>query len=173
MRYAVTGPFKIGRTASGRVDRSQLGALWALADHQWQGLASACGVYLFCIQPSGSQRLVPWYVGKTGGTFKGESFDYHKLEAYNSALDEYKACTPYLILVPRLTPGGRFINREEPADIELLEYYFIALAMQSNPRLYNRRDTTFFRELEIDGVTTNHGGHPGTSALALKRALGI
>jgi len=58
--FDVYGPFAIGRD-QGQIVRGQ-GALWEDVETADEGLSSAIGCYMFCLQHG--DNLMPWHVGK-------------------------------------------------------------------------------------------------------------
>ena len=146
------GPFPLPKSATKRrIDKDSQGDFWLSIDTKYNDLSYAVGCYIFSIRRRGGGWL-PWYVGRTNKNFRKECFYGHKLEHFNSALDENSG-TPLLTLIAKLTPGGNFANpSNRQMDVEFLEKHLIALAIRCNPELKNKKDTRFLREIVVPGI---------------------
>ncbi|MGI8654429.1 MAG: hypothetical protein ACR2LC_04350 [Pyrinomonadaceae bacterium] len=170
MQYAVYGEFPIARNGS-LISRSKLdkGNFWAGVEEMEPELSEACGCYVFVI------RGRAWYVGMAEKqSFKQECFALHKITQYNEALGEVSG-KPSLILLPKMTPGGRFAKPTSRghSDIRLLENMLIGSALGRNPNLQNVKGTKLLREMNVPGFLNPRPGQARASKVqAFKRAIG-
>jgi len=141
------------------------------------GLAEAFGCYVFAMRAG--KGFTPWYVGKTDKAFRDECLAPHKLNYYNQVNVSHARGTPVLFLLPKITGERReFARRRTPSasagskDIEFLEQYLVALALNKNRDLRNARGTRFLRDMVVSGIL-NSPGRPSGSATALRRCLGL
>lgn len=170
MQYEVYGEFPITRNGSlvsrSRDDKAEL---WDAVEESEPGLSEACGCYVFVI------RKRAWYVGMAEKqSFKQECFALHKITQYNEALGEVTG-KPSLILLPKLTPGGRFAKptRRGHSDIRVLENLLIGSALSKNPNLRNVKGTKLLREMNVPGFLNPRPGQArATMVQAFKRAIG-
>ena len=56
-------------------------------------------------------------------------------------------------------------------DIEFLEQYLIAVALDANPNLLNIRGAKMYEKLYVPGVLNPKLGNPGSAAESLKSCL--
>lgn len=170
MQYEVYGEFPISRNGA-RISRSKddKSNFWAHVEEMKHGLSDACGCYVFVI------RGRAWYVGMAEKqTFKQECFALHKILQYNEALGSV-AGKPSLILLPKMTPGGRFAKPTSRghSDIRLLENMLIGSALSRNPNLQNVKGTKLLREMNVPGFLNPRPGQArATMVQEFKRAIG-
>ncbi len=170
MQYEVYGEFPITRNGSlisrSKEDKSRF---WAQVEEMEPDLSEACGCYVFVI------RGRAWYVGMAEKqSFKQECFALHKITQYNEALGEVTG-NPSLILLPKMTPGGRFAKPTSRghSDIRLLENMLIGSALGRNPDLQNVKGTKLLREMNVPGFLNPRPGQARASMVqAFKRAMG-
>ncbi|NDU91421.1 MAG: hypothetical protein G3I10_02190 [Ferrovum sp.] len=171
MRYEVHGSFEIlrnGRFVSRTRDDKR--EFWETVEEYCEGLADACGCYVFSI------RGRVWYVGLAERqSFHYECFSGHKVLQYNEALQSVSG-TPFLTFLPKLTPGDRFARPSTNGhrDIRMLENLLIGVALRRNPELQNARGTKLLREMNVPGfLNTQRGQARAGTVQQLKRVLGI
>jgi len=174
MLYRVYGGFKLERTPNGHINvgRKEKAAFWRRVEEAKEGLSDGCGIYTFVMQSGGG--LMPWYLGKAELLpFKKEVFAHHKLVHYNDVTIE-KRGTPYIYLIPRVSPKNRLCKPGTNKSIRFLETLLIGMALQRNPNLKNVSGTALLKTLQVHGViNSSMKGHPGAPAAELKAALGI
>jgi len=171
MNYCVRGPFEVART--GNIvsrDREDKHGFWKLVDNGNEGLSHACGCYILVL------RNRAWYVGMSEKqSFRQECFMAHKIVQYDTALNSVGG-VPHLLLIPKLTPGGRFAAPSDNGhrDIRLLEKLLIGTAIVRNPDLLNIRDTKLLREMNVPGfLNSEQGQGRAQSVQVLRSSLGI
>lgn len=179
MDFRVYGPFEIPRTSTGLISyaAAEKRAFWEMVNAQDDGLSTACGCYIFALQPPGGGAR-PWYVGRTKNQrgFRNECFASHKLVHYHAALSRYEKAIPQLYLVAKITPTTKAFakpNAKGHQDVAELEDFLIGIAYSRNRDLVNVQGTKFLREARIPGVLNSPPGIPGTAASALKHTLGL
>lgn len=173
MNYSVHGPYTLPRYRNLVTrDFREKRAFWSNVEDDEQGLASACGCYVFTI------RGIVRYVGLAAKqTFKGECFKPHKLNQYDLGLQETQG-EPRLILIAKRTPEGRFAkptqNDNGHGDIVFLEQMLIGMGIQREPDLLNIRGTKLLKSMHVPGVlNTTQGEARANSVQALRFALGL
>lgn len=170
MQYEVYGEFPIARNGS-LISRSKedKGSFWAQVEEMEPGLSDACGCYVFVL------RKRAWYVGMAEKqSFKQECFALHKITQYNEALGEV-AGKPSLILLPKMTPGGRFAKPTSRghSDIRILENMLIGSALSRNPDLQNVKGTKLLRQMNVPGFLNPRPGQARALMVqTFKRAIG-
>ncbi len=171
MQYGVYGDFPISRNGS-LISRSKedKSSFWAEVEEAASGLSNACGCYVFVI------RKRAWYVGMAEKqSFKQECFALHKITQYNEALEEV-AGKPSMILLPKMTPSGRFAmpSSRGHSDIRALEGMLIGSALSKNANLRNVKGTKLLREMNVPGFLNPRPGQARASTVqAFKRAIGV
>lgn len=170
MKFKVFGPFPIAFDDSGNIPRS-LKSFWKeMVDKKHPGLSGAKGCYVFGIKTSGSDRTLPWYIGKTNNqTFMAECFKPHQRNHYSRAINEYRRAKPNLYLIASLTSSGQFSTKNSHQLITFVEEYLIGFGLWANKKLLNKRDTKLYREITIPGILNSEKGSIGTAATQLKR----
>ena len=171
INYSIFGPFKVPRKGGGLFDHGSAARkeFWQAVDMCETGLSKACGCYVISV------RNRVWYVGLAKCMeFAQECFAVGKVNKLNDAITEGKG-DAYLYLVARRTPRGRFAGpsaRHE--DIEDLEKMLIAIAVERNEKLLNKKDTKFYRNTVVPGIL-NSSRSLGRAApvVRLKKVLGI
>ena len=149
--YELFGPLSIPRVKkTNRVAGSKLASLWAEAEDAAYGLSSASGCYLFGIRAG--RGATPWYVGQAKVSFQRECFTDNKLVRYNEVLASHKRGTPFLFLVSRMTPGGKFQKELNASEANRLEAFLLDLCLQANIDLKNKSGTSFVRDTHIPGL---------------------
>jgi hypothetical protein len=170
MQFEIYGEFSIARNGS-LISRTkeEKNKFWARVDDAESGLSEACGCYVFVI------RGRAWYVGMAEKqSFKQECFALHKLAQYNEALGKVNG-NPSLILLPKLTPSGRFANpsKRGHSDIRMLETMLIGSALGRNPQLQNVKGTKLLKEMNVPGFLNPRPGQARASTVqTFKRAIG-
>lgn len=170
MNYFIYGEFPITRNGA-LVSRAKADKrdFWEKVEAAEKGLSGACGCYIFMI------RNRAWYIGMAERqTFRQECFTPHKINQYNEALGEVGG-KPSMLLLPKLTPGGRFANpkKQGHADIQMLESLLIGSALKRNHNLRNVRDTKLLREMNVPGfLNTRQGQARALIVQTFKRAVG-
>ena len=171
LKYTVHGQFEVARSGS-LVSRKKEDkqSFWAEVEDAVPGLSEACGCYIFVI------RGRAWYIGMAERqTFKQECFALHKITQYNEALDKV-AGVPTLFLLPKRTPGGRFVKPTSRghADIRMLESMLIGSALSRNPDLQNVRGTKLLKEMNVPGFLNSRQGQARASVVQeFKGAIGV
>lgn len=157
MNYDVFGPFKVERDRrliNKTVDAKR--SFWAAIEESAQGLPDAVGCYMFCIGGK------PWYVGLAERqSFRGECFQPHKINAFNSALNNSKRGQPTLLFIAKRTNTGRFakpgVNGHK--STRFLEDMLIGMALANNPLLENIKGTAMIKELVVPGILNTPRGY--------------
>jgi hypothetical protein len=170
MQFDIYGEFPIARNGS-LVSRTKeaKNQFWAKVEEIEPALSEACGCYVFVI---GSRA---WYVGMAEKqSFKKECFALHKITQYNEALGKVNG-KPSLILLPKLTPSGRFSKpgKRGHSDIRMLETMLIGSALGRNQYLQNVKGTKLLREMNVPGFLNPKPGQARASTVqTFKRAIG-
>lgn len=170
MHFEIYGSFPVARKGN-LVSRSREDkrTFWAAVEDAEPGLSDACGCYVFVI------RNRAWYVGMAERqSFKKECFALHKITQYNEALSHVSG-NPTLLLLPKLTPGGRFASptTRGHADVRLLENLLIGSALGRNAQLQNVKGTRLLREMNVPGFLNSRQGQARANLVqSFKRAVG-
>ncbi len=126
-KFQSFGPFEVPRDGKLIADKDAIGRFWKSIDAKHPGLSGAKGCYVFGVRPTGTKRILPWYVGQTNNQdFTHECFKDHKTTHYNKAMHKKKKGTPYLYLVASMKPKGGFSMQNLPKTIEKLEEHLIS-----------------------------------------------
>jgi len=171
MQYDIYGEFPIVRNGA-LISRSKDDKrnFWAAVEEKESELPEACGCYIFVI------RGRAWYIGMAERqSFKQECFALHKITQYNEALGQVSG-NPSLLLLPKLTPGGRFAKPASRghSDIRMLENLLIGSALSRNPNLQNVKGTKLLREMNVPGFLNPRRGQARASIVqSFKRAIGV
>lgn len=171
MKFETYGGFELQRNrkliAHSKTERHEF---WAKVDEEEPGLSDACGCYVYVI----GKRA--WYVGMAEHqSFKSECFTPHKINQYNDALGQV-AGRPSLLLLPKVTPGGRFAkpSKRGHGDIRLLESLLIGTALTRNVQLMNIKGTKLLKNMNVPGFLNSRQGQARAHSVQMfKRALGI
>ena len=151
------GPFKIPR--KGTLVSDDLKQFWQNIEARHKGLSGAKGCYVFGVEPPGTPRFTPWYVGQTNDQdFASECFKDHKIKHYNHALNEYRKGVPYLYLIASTKPKGGFSTQNIWNTIRKLEEHLISVGLLRNPGLRNTSKTKFYKETEVPGLLNKKAG---------------
>lgn len=174
MKYMLYGPFELPRqNRQIDVDPASIKDFWRIVDGADNGLAGACGCYVFAIRAG--KGATPWYVGKAEKqSFKSECITPHKMKIYDEVLASGKG-TPLMYFYARITPGKNVFSRPSRSahsDISYLERMLISYALRKNKYLMNKRDTKMLRELIVPGLLNGPKGAPAASAKELKLVMG-
>jgi hypothetical protein len=172
LKYTVHGQFEVPRSGS-LISRKKKDkqSFWAKVEKAEPGLSEACGCYIFVI------RGRAWYVGMAERqTFKQECFALHKITQYSEALDKVTG-VPKLFLLPKRTPGGRFVKPTKERghkDIRMLESMLIGSALSRNPDLQNVRGTKLLKEMNVPGFLNSKQGQGRASLVQqFKKVIGV
>jgi hypothetical protein len=173
--FSTFGPFLLPRDSSGGIDfsRDPKKAFWDTVNAAEDGLGQACGCYV--VAASGGRGTLPHYVGLTeGNSFKNECSAPHVLAHFNTIVQSNAKRQPSLFLIAKRTPTGRFSKpaKKRHPDIRFLENYLIALALERNDDLLNKRQTRFLREMKVEGLLNGGQGRPADAAGKLRVMLG-
>jgi len=175
MKFAVYGPFRLPRKRKGMIadDSGEIREFWEYVDDWVSGLPDAIGCYVFCVNSR------PWYVGKTVSSFRRECYTDTKLKMYNRAYDKIRKGIPKLFFLAQETRSGKTF-RKPPRDkrsrrrlIDNLELMLIGMALETNPRLLNVKDTRWQKNLEVKGFLHSKHSLGGEDARQLRKMFGI
>jgi hypothetical protein len=174
MKFAIYGPYEIPRS-NGLVETAAASKnkFWADVGASVTGLPDACGCYVFAVKAR--RGTLPWYVGlTTKRTFRDEALGYYQVIQYGQALGRKVGVKPMLFLLAKETPKGRFAkpSRNSHKDVEFLERFMFALALNRNPKLRNTKNTRFLKKLVVPGVINSPRRPPKGSERELKAVLG-
>lgn len=176
MNFEVLGPFFIKTPTIIKADHIKELRASIEQDEAVTALLTAPGCYVFGVKSAGSQRVVPWYVGKAEkqSVFR-EATNAAHLQLFNEILDDYERGHPALIFLPQVTSTGRPAKvaqgeRTKPA-VDFLEDWLIAAALKSNPNLFNIKKTKLLNDLWVRGLFNPKQGDSSVSSKALKASL--
>ncbi len=119
----------------------------------------AIGCYIFGLSPRGA-RTWPYYVGKAcDQTLYKRVFQLQdKRRLYRDILSEYDRATPFVYLLPLLTPAGNLARlKSNGRRIQLAEQTLIGMALRVNPDLWNIQHRAALDSFSIDGISTSRG----------------
>ncbi len=122
------------------------------------------GCYIFALRAG--RGATPWYIGKSGKSFRQECFTPHKLNKYNRALFEGKRGTPVLYFVA--LPGQK--KKISAKIITEVETYLIGIAKAANPKLLNVSKTKP-PKWGILGVVRSRTGKPSATETAFRKMM--
>lgn len=170
--YDLFGPLTIPRIRNtNRVASSKLRNLWSEAENIAKGLSTASGCYLFGIRAG--RGATPWYIGQAKVSFQRECFTDNKLVRYNEVLADHKKGTPFLFLVARMTPGGKFQKELNSREANRLEAFLLDLCLQANIDLKNKSGTSFVRDTHIPGLLNSDLRSTSDQTDFLRRLLNL
>ena len=176
--YETFGPFTVPATQAPNDQRtldmqaSQVQEFWKEVESTVTGLSEACGCYIFAIRAG--PGITPWYVGRSTTAFKRECFQPGKKVIYQEAYNEVRRGSPVLVLVARMTEGGKFSRgRLALREAEFVERVLMHRAWSRNPKLKNVSGLGLARELRIPGLLNSGPGAPSDGARLLRRTLGV
>ena len=170
MKFEPYGPFKLPRL-DGEIDRSKRNAFWKEIEARHPLLPDAVGCYIFALKAAKGIR--PWYVGKTERrSFAGETWEPGKLLGYGRVVRKHKG-TPMLFLLAKLTDQGKFARptKRKMGAVAALEEMLIAVCLQRNRELLNKKTTRYLKGLQVPGYLNDNPGARPKSAKALARLL--
>lgn len=160
MKFEVCGPFDVPLT--GQMKQSPNEVLTKFFEHPNMSkytkgnsaLSEACGCYVFAISAKGG--TLPWYVGKTGKTFRDECLTPNNIITFSKLLNvrganQVSGGKPKLYLLPQVTPNGEKFSAGDASSIEFLETMLINMGVWRNEKLENISKTKKVRELEVAG----------------------
>jgi hypothetical protein len=174
MRFIPYGPFEVPVT-DGAVDSSQLKKWWRDIDFDGKhtNLPAAYGCYIFALHIG--SKLVPWYVGRTRASFKGEILTGHKLWILEEVLKSNKRGKLVVIFLARTTSNGKLRRgdrRSATPEVEFLEDALIGACLARNPDLMNRSQTSYLRKLTVPGFLNDEGIRRTASARIIAQIVG-
>jgi len=132
----------------------------------------AIGCYIFGLSPRGS-RTWPYYVGKAcDQTLHKRVFQSQdKPRLYDDILSEYDRATPFVYLLPLLTPAGNLARlKSNGRRLQLAEQTLIGMALRVNPDLWNIQHRAALDSFTIDGISTSRG-RQSVAAMRLRTML--
>ena len=176
MFYDVFGPYEVEKDGP-RVSGNQR-SLWKKADKECKRISCARGIYFFGISPAGTDKIIPYYVGKADiTTFDPEVFSSQNIRNYNRVhtIHRYQRYTPYVFLMPRYTnkKWNRLSGAGMANDIGRLESMMIDWGLWVNWNLLNKQEATFQRKIEIRGVLNSGSGNISDSARKFREMMGL
>lgn len=179
MYFDVYGPFELSR--EGRKISGQQSDMWNAVrkDSEQYGyeegqLETAIGCYAFGLRNGDNYK--PWYVGMTlaKGGFRTEVLQKHKCDHYDEVMEDRNGA-PVLMLLPLLTPEGRF-SRDRTTNkplVEWVEKMLFGVALRRNPECCNQRDTKYLRNVVVNGIFNSRDpGRPGPEVTVARRMFG-
>ena len=165
-RLQVLGPFRVPtmrRRGRRRIDFDLArDAVFEAAQEAVGGrydLYDAIGCYIFGLSPRGA-RTWPYYVGKAcDQTLHKRVFQSQdKPRLYDDILSEYDRATPFVYLLPLLTPAGNLARlKSNGRRIQLAEQTLIGMALRVNPDLWNIQHRAALDSFTIDGISASRG----------------
>jgi hypothetical protein len=178
-RFATLGPYDVPVMTKGKrrlVDFDSVGKVFDLASGDAQtrlgfDLEQAIGCYVIALSPSGSSKVIPYYVGQAcRQTLRKRVFQKtDKPAKYNDILSYsgYERAKLVMFLFPLLTPSGRLARKKSnQRTIDVAEYTLIGLARRQNEDLWNLKHKVGMDAFTIDGVYNTHGPLDGSAKLA-------
>ncbi len=175
MKFEIYGPFELPKDTDKNsrdfidLGKEAINKFWSEIEEEVQGLKDACGCYIFVVNNK------PYYVGKAEKqTFKDECFTDNKEKHYRKASKTIKKGSPRLYFIAKKTEGrDRFAkpSKRGHRDIEFLENFFIALAVERNINLTNSKNTRFIRNIIVPGFLNTGKGQPKEAHQNLKNVF--
>jgi hypothetical protein len=174
MRFIPYGPLEVPVT-DGAVDASQLKKWWHDIDFDGKHtyLPAAYGCYIFVLQIGST--LVPWYVGRTRASFKGEILTRHKRGILEEVLKSNKRGRLAIIFLARTTSKGtlrRGDRRSATPEVKFLEDALIGACLARNPDLMNKSQTRYLRQIVVPGFLNDKGMKRSPSAKMIAQIVG-
>ena len=126
----------------------------------------AIGCYIFGLSPKGAKTW-PYYVGKAcDQTLHKRVFQSQdKPRLYDDILTEYDRATPFVYLLPLLTPAGNLARlKSNGRRIHLAEQTLIGMALRVNLHLWNLQHRAALDSFTIDGISTSPGRRSDAAA---------
>lgn len=175
MKFDIYGPYvvpKINYRKTKLITKDSIALLQANIDND--ELINGCGCYVFAIRAA--KGYTPWYVGQAAKMrLLAEAMNSNNREKYNKILGDH-AGTPVLFLLPKLTNSGKLAKptknkKGELKAVTFLEEWLIASALQKNPKLVNKQNTHFLKNLHVIGLFNPKSGEAHNCSAELKRAI--
>ena len=177
-RYDTYGPFEVPRTQAANGQRTldlearRRGEFWQQVEDDAPGLSAGRGCYIFALKAG--RGITPWYVGVSTTGFVNECFQPQKQVIYQSAYNEVRKGKPVLVLVARMTEGGRLSKgRLGSREAGFVERTLMHRAWSRNPKLKNVTGLAMARQLKIPGLLNTDPGAPSEGVQLLRGTLGI
>ncbi len=174
MNFDVAGPFEIARHGTKQIitEDSLRHLIEELEDWE-EGLSEACGCYVFAVRAG--KGYTPYYVGQgCKSSILREALNPSNREKYNKVLGETKG-TPVIFMLPMRTPAGKFRKRKQVdgglAELDFLERWLIAEAIDKNPDLINNKETWFLRNIHVVGLFNPTKGEATAASRELCKTL--
>lgn len=175
--YETYGPFEVPASQAPNGQRvldlqaRRIRHFWKDVDNRVVGMSEARGCYIFAIRAGGG--ITPWYVGQSTTGFKKECFQAQKKVIYQEAYNEIRKGTPVLVLVARLTAGGKLSKANlDSQEAKFVENWLILRAWTGNSKLKNVSGLGLAKRLRIPGLLNSGPGAPSNGAQLLRRTLG-
>ena len=170
-RFKVLGPFKVPVSKKKRYGKRAIDftlardEVFSTADEvcgSHFNIKEAVGCYVFGLSPSGGSRTRAYYVGQASSqTLFDRVFQSNDKPAlYNGILNWYEKATPFVYLLPLLTPTGRLAQLGADSSarkISLAEHDLIGMALRSNPDLWNIQHRVAMESFLIEGTPMHKG----------------
>ncbi|MDD9982288.1 MAG: hypothetical protein OXU81_13170 [Gammaproteobacteria bacterium] len=135
-------------------------------------LSKTCGCYIFTIR--NGRNHMPWYVGKAETQSFSRRFQSQDHGRLLNDLSENYHGRLVILLLPALTPGGKFRMPQSTQAIRELETMFIGMALKKNPDLLNVQGAALLRDMYVPGVINPcQGDGAAGSVQALRSALDL
>lgn len=176
MEYEVHGPYELPKDKDKNsrdfidFEKEAINNFWETIEKEAKGLKNACGCYIFTVND------IPYYVGKAEKqSFADECFSSHKKEHYRKATKKVQRGKPCLYFITKITKArGAFAkpSKNHHKDIDFLEKFFMALALEKNPNLTNEKHTRFIKNIIVPGFLNTKPGQPKGAHQKLKKVLG-
>ena len=134
--FKIHGPFKLKPKKCPGAWVLDTDSFWD-QDKNSANLQDKTGVYVFAVCPSGSQRYIPYYVGKATKSFGQEVFHPDKILKYHKAFYKFAKRSAHLFFVVSPTKKGPVNARH----IKQIEDDFIDIGYLVNPDIENKQGT--------------------------------
>jgi hypothetical protein len=167
--FVVHGPFKVPLNPGKKsLDERRFRKGFWEENEKIELLATAKGCYVFAIQTAHG-AIIPWYVGMTARTFRGECPNLSNcLKIANDLVHRHGTIVMFLVVYQQ----GR--GKPNLTAIHELETVLITSAYAKNPDLLNRKDVGTNKPLvRIRGVLNPRAGKPSQSAQKFKIMIGL
>jgi hypothetical protein len=174
MLFEVAGPFDLTRHGSKNFITDETLKNLKLRLEDWaEGLSGACGCYVFAVRAG--KGYTPYYIGQAcKSSIAAESLNPSNREKYNKVLSESKG-TPVLFTLPLRTPTGKFRKRSQVngglAELDFLEGWLIANAIEKNAALINNKRTKFLRQIHVAGFFNAKKGESTSASQQLRKTI--
>jgi hypothetical protein len=180
-RFQVLGPFRVPTIHWHRRRRIDFSNARDAVFEQAQevvgskyDICDAIGCYVFGLKPPGGSRSWPYYVGQAADRklYKRVFELLDKPQKYDDIVWQFERATPFVYLLPLLSPGGGLARRgsaQNKKRIDLAEQQLIGMALRVNPDLWNVQHRRALESFTIDGISKTPGRR--SSAATLFRAM--